>query len=179
MGLGEWIKRLFSRRGPIKETVPFFDVESGRVVRIPASELRPGVVQARIQGVEELVWVLPDQLKQGELRHPPFDEEIRAYIRQIQDAFAEHRPLSFEEWEDGFRRDANPEREIAVWSHAADVYTVFAKEEASWERRKDIYRVIVACLTTSPDTVWHVLRPAFLTRPEAERVVNRFYGRAT
>jgi hypothetical protein len=156
--------------------VPFLDVPSGRVVRIPASELRPGVIQARVQGIDELVWVLPDQLKEGEVKHPPFGEDVRDHIRQIQAAFAEHRALSFEEWEDGFRRDARPEREIAIWSHAADVYQVFATQEPSPERRKDIYRVIVACLTTSPEAVWHVLRPAVLSKAEAEKVVKRFYG---
>jgi hypothetical protein len=177
MGLGDWIKRLFGRRRPPAETVPYFDVEVGRVVHIPASELRPGVIQAQIQGIEGLVWVSPDQLKPGDVKHPPFGEEILAYLRQIQAAFAEQRPLSLEEWEDEFRRDANPEREIAIWSHAADVYTAFAGDEPSPERRRDIYRVIVACMTTTPDTVWHVLRPQALTRPEAERIVNRFYGR--
>jgi hypothetical protein len=140
MGLRDWFKRRFGSGGSSGELVPFFDVESGRVVRIPASELRPGVVQARVQGIEGLVWLLPGQLKQGDVKHPPFDEGTRTYIRQIREAFAEHRPLSFEEWEDGFRRDANPEREIALWSHAADIYTAFAGSEASAERRRDTYR---------------------------------------
>src|SRR5438477_2186522 len=166
MGLGDWLKRRFGHGRSSGEMVPFFDVESGRVVQIPATELRPGAVQARVQGIEGLVWLLPDQLKPGEVKHPPFDEDVRAYIRQIQAAFAEHRPLSFEEWEDGFRRDAEPAREIALWSHAADVYTAFAGTEPSPERRKDVYRCIVACLTTGPDTVWHVLRPAVLSRAE-------------
>jgi hypothetical protein len=177
MGLGDWLKRRFGGRPT--EMVRFFDVESGRVVRIPAAELRPGAVQARVQGIEGLVWLLPDQLQQGEIKHPPFAEDVRAYIRQIQEAFAEHRPLSFEEWEDGFRRDAEPAREIALWSHAADVYTAFAGTEPSAERRKDVYRCIVACLTAGPDTVWHVLRPAVLSRAEAEQVVQRFYGKST
>jgi hypothetical protein len=175
MGLGDWLKRRFGGRRT--EMVRFFDMESRRVVHIPAAELRPGAVQARVQGIEGLVWLLPDQLQEGEIKHPPFAEDVRAYVRQIQGAFAEHRPLSFEEWEDGFRRDAEPAREIALWSHAADVYTAFAASEPSAERRKDIYRCIVACLTTGPDAVWHVLRPAVLSRAEAEQVVRRFYGK--
>jgi hypothetical protein len=178
MGLSDWLKRLFGGGGSSTEMVPFFDVKSGRVVHIPALELRPGVVQARVQGIEGLVWVLPDQLKQGEIKHPPFDEGIRAYIRQIQEAFTEHRSLSFDEWEDGFRRDANPEREIAIWSHAADIYVAVAGSEPSAERRKDVYRCIVACLTTTPESVWHVLKPAVLSRAEAEQVVRRFYGKS-
>jgi hypothetical protein len=158
--------------------VPFFDVPSGRVVQIPASELRPGAVQARVPGIEGLVWLLPDQLQQGEVKHPPFEDGVRAYIRQIQEAFAEHRSLSFDEWEDGFRRDASPEREIAIWSHAADIYTAFAGRERSAERRRDIYRCIVACLTSGPDAVWHVLKPEVLSRAEAEQIVSRFFGQS-
>lgn len=139
--------------------------------------MRPGAIQVRPQATGGVVWALPEQLHQGEVQHPEFDEGIREYIRQIQAVFAEHRPLSFEEWEDGFRRDADPAREIAFWSHAADVYTAFAADESSPERRRDVYRCIVACMTTGPDTVWHVLRPEVLSRLEAEQVVKRFFGR--
>jgi hypothetical protein len=180
MGFRDWLKRCFGRRGNSIEMVPFFDLAGRRVVQIPVSELRPGMVQARVQGIEGLVWVLPhqDQLKQREVKHPPFDEGTRDYIRQIHEAFAEQRSLSLDEWEDGFRQDAKPEREIAIWSHAADIYTAFAVSETSAERRRDIYRCIVACLTSGPDTVWHVLRPKVLGRAEAEQVVNRFFGKS-
>jgi len=178
MGLGNWLKRCFGSSGSSTKRVPFYDVESGRVVQIPASELPPGVVQARIEGVEGLVWLLPDQLKQGDVLQAPFDQGIQAYIRQIQEAFAEHRSLSFDEWEAGFRRDANPEREIAIWSHAADIYTAFAGSEPSARRRKDMYRCIVACLTSGPAGVWHVLRQEVLSRAEAEQIVDRFFGKS-
>ena len=176
MGLLAWLKGLSGRGRRSAQMVPFLDVETGRVVQIPASELRPGAVQIQMQGIG-LVWALPHQFKDGGILHPPFDEGVRAYIRQIDEAFGEHRQLSFDDWEDGFRRDAKPEREIALWSHAADVYTAFASGEPSPERRKDMYRCIVACLTATPDTVWHILKPAVLSRREVEQVVNRFYGK--
>jgi hypothetical protein len=177
MGLGDWLRKAFSVRRPSQEMVPFLDVEAGRVVRIPASELRPGAMQVRLQDSGEVVWALPEQILAGEVKHAEFDEGIRDYIRQIQDAFAEQRPLSFEEWEEGFRRDTNPEREIALWSHAADVYIAFTASEPSAESRRDVYRCIVTCMATSPDAVWHVLRPEVLSREEAGRVVNRFFGK--
>ncbi len=177
MGLGNWLQKTFGGRQPSQEMVPFLDTAAGRVVRIPASELRPGVIQVRLQGTDQVVWALPEQLHQGEVMHPEFDEGIRDYIRQIQAAFVEHRPLSFEEWEEGFRRDANPEREIAIWSHAGDVYTAFAGNEPVAARRKDVYRCIVTCMTTGPDAVWQVLRHEVLSRAETEQVVNRFFGK--
>lgn len=134
MGLGNWLRKTFGgKQPPPQEMVPFLDVEVGMVVRIPVSELRPGVIQVRVHGSDEIVWASPEQLREGEVKHPEFDEGIRDYIRQIQAAFAEQRPPTFEEWEDGFRRDANPTREIAIWSHAADIFTAFASHEPSAE----------------------------------------------
>jgi hypothetical protein len=156
--------------------VPFLHLESGRIEHVPLSDLPPGAVRAQVDGIDGVVWLRPELLKQGEIRHPPFSEEIRDYLRRIQGAFAEHRPLTLADWEDGFRRDANPEREIALWLHAGDVYTDFARGEPSAERRRDLYRCVVTCLTTGPDAALEVFRPETLTRVEAERVVRRFFG---
>jgi hypothetical protein len=178
MWIFTWFKSLFSRRGSPEGFVPFYDVPSQRVIHIPPSELRPGCIQARVAGIEGVVWLLPEQLQPGPIRHPPFDEEIRSYIRDIQAAFAEHRDLSFEEWEEGFRRDADPEREIAGFSYAADVYRLFTDKESDAARRADVYDLLIACMTTSPESVWHVVKLNALTRAEAERIVRRFYGGA-
>jgi len=176
MGFRTWLNR-FLGKPELPDTAPFYDFDSRSVVHIPRRELSPGAVQVQIQGMDGLVWVLPDQLQQRPIQHPLFDEDIRDYIRQIQGAFAEHRDLTLDEWEDGFRRDANPEREIALWSHAADVYVQFTSDEESHDRRVDVYRCIVACMTASPDSVWNVLEPQVLDRTEAQRVVDSFYGR--
>ncbi len=176
MGLLDWlIRRMAASASP--DTVPFYDVEAQRLVQIPRAELRPGAVQIRIEGldVDGPVWVLPQQLTPGPIQHEPFDEEVRDVIRRIQDVFAEHRPLSFEEWEDGFRRDRTPMQEIALWSHAADVYEEFVQQEDDAVRRRDIYISIVTCMNTGPDSVWSVLRPETLDRPETETLVDRFY----
>lgn len=176
MSIFSRIKSLFARPSSPDGFVPFYDVPSRRVVRIPPAELRPGCVQSRVEGVEGIVWILCEQVHEGPIRHPPFDEEVRTYIRDIQAAFAEHRELSVDEWEEGFRRDGNPEREIAGFSYAADVYQLFTKDDQDATRRADVYRLLIACMTTSPESVWHVVKLNALARPEAERIVRRFYG---
>jgi hypothetical protein len=175
MGLWYWIKRQFGDRSSSTRLVPFLDQASRRIVQIPVSELRPGMIQVQLQPSGNVVWALPDQFRQGEIRHPVFIEAVRDHIRRIQNVFAEHRSLSFEQWEDGFRRDARPEKQIAIWSHAADVYRAFADNEISPEKRKEFYRVILACLTSSRDSVWYVLQLEVLSRSEAETVIERFY----
>ena len=176
MGILSRIKSFFARRPSPSGFVPFHDVPSRRVIHIPPGELRPGCVQARVEGVEEIVWILPEQLQEAPIRHPPFDEEMRSYIREIQSAFAEQRDVSVEEWEEGFRRDADPEREIAMFAYAAEVYRLFTDHEEDAMKRADIYGLLIACMTTSPDSVWHVVKLNALTRPEAERIARRFYG---
>ena len=116
----------------------------------------------------------------GKVKHPPFDKRIRKIIRHIQKTFAEHDKRSVKVWEDGFRSDTHPEKEIAYWSHAADIYKEFASGEVSHERCADIYRCIVTCLITiTPESVWHVFKPTVLSRAEAEQIVNRYYGKNT
>ncbi|TWT32626.1 hypothetical protein [Blastopirellula retiformator] len=176
MGLGDWWKRLFPRTDSSNDTVLFYDVEAEHPVRIPKRELRPGAIQVQVQGIDEVVWILPDNVQQGPLRHEPFDDEVREMIEQIQATFAEHYALSFDQWEEGFRRDADPAQEIAVWLHAGEVYRQFAADEPSADRRQDIYRCIAACLTASHDTVWNVLEPQALSREEAKRIVDCYFN---
>jgi hypothetical protein len=177
MNISKWISSLFKRPASAQMvSVQFFDVAIGRAVSIPACELRPGCIQIRLQGSTDVVWADPSQLKQGEIQQPPFNDAMRADIKKIQMAFAEHRNLTVEEWEDGFRRDTHPDREIAMWLNAADVYRQFAWNEMRADRRDEIYGIIVACLTAAPDSVWHVIRHAALTKPEVEQIIQRYYG---
>lgn len=176
MGLRDWLKRRIDN-SDAPDTVPLYDVDARSVVQIPRRELSSNAIQVQIQGMDGLFWVLPDQVQEGPIKHDPFIEEIRDYLRHIHVAFSEHRDLTLEEWEDGFRRDTTPEREIALWSHAADVHLHFAADEPSPDRRIDIYDCIVACMTTQPDSVWDALRPKALDTSEAKQVVDRFFGK--
>jgi len=175
MGFLSWLRGLFGRRSEKVPTVPYWDATSKRVIRIPKAELAPGAIQARMEGQQELVWLLPEDLQQGGHLHPPFQEDVLLYIRRIQSTFAEHRPISVEEWEDGFRRDANPTQEIALWIYSAEIYEEFTQGETLAARRADVWRVLVACLTTSSEGVYDVLRTSALSREEAERIVRRYF----
>lgn len=180
MGFFDWIKRALRRAPSPSDLVRYYDQGSRQVIRIPRSELAPGCMLVRIQGIDEPVWASSVQYQSGPLRHPPFSEEIREYVRRIQSTFAEHRPLSAEEWEDGFRRDTNVEQEIALWIHAGSIYAAFTESEQNPARRKHYYQAVVACLTASPDGVKHVLPPGPLSENEVEEVVRKFFpGKST
>ena len=73
--------------------ISFLD-DTGTVVRIPASRLPPGGIQIQLQGSDSVVWTIPEGFQKSYLRHSEIEEDVRDYIRQIQAAFSEQRPLS-------------------------------------------------------------------------------------
>lgn len=157
------------------ERIPFYDYETKKVIYIPKSALRPGMIRVHIEGTDEVVWAAPENLQPGDIKHGPFDEDTRAHIRYIHSTFSEQLTMSFEEWEEGFRRDGNPMREIALWSYAADVYRHFAESEGLSDRRRDIYKCIVACLTTGPQHARSVIEAPTLTEDEIGAILDRFF----
>ncbi len=178
MGLSHWLSNVFHGRRPSEKMVPFLDPRTKRVIQIPASELRPGAILAQKVGSKEADWMMTEDLELGPIRHPEFNEEVRAYIRQIQDAFAEQHPLSFEEWEGGFRRDVDPAPEIALWLHAARVYKAFTDQEPSFARRRDVYCCLITSMgACSPEAVWYTYRPEAISRHEAEQVVRMYFDK--
>src|SRR5689334_22935439 len=112
-----FLSRLFRRQNP--ELVPYHDFATGKTVLIPIVELCPGVVLVRIQAQEGPVSAKADQCKQGHYQHSQFEGEERAAIQSLVTHLADVYARSYEEWEDGFRRDKTPAREIAGWVHLA------------------------------------------------------------
>jgi hypothetical protein len=84
-------------------------------------------------------------------RHGPFDDDVRALLGEIRDALSEVYPLSLEQWEDGFRRDMTPAREIASWLCLARAYRRLVTQVLSGTtlpQRQGIFRVLLAALSS-------------------------------
>ena len=114
----------------MSKTVRVYDSVTERVNTIPAAELAPGMVEAQVEGVGR-VWINSAQVEfEREYQHPPFESGLRDIIeREIQKPLAEVFPRTLEQWEDGFRRDTNPEKEIGVWCRIAARFVEFSESE--------------------------------------------------
>ena len=89
---------------------------------------------------------------------------------------AEVRPLSFDEWEDGFRRDRNPDREIAGWLHlAAILKTMTDKFSLDFPKRKECYRVLVACYTGERATMRERSDTHLLSEEQIDLAIKYFF----
>ena len=159
-------------------TVLWLDPATREVVRIPASELSPGLVQVQMKGSEEPVWADPALFQPSPFQHPPFPEEIRNLLRTIKATLDEVHPMSLEAWEEGFRRDQNPEQEIALWLHLADTYAYLAAKDPQLPlaARQEYFRFLVACANGPREQIWQTTSPGTMDRALAAQLVERFYG---
>lgn len=158
--------------------VQVYDVPTGTLSTIPARELAPGMMRVTMNGVEGDCWIRPDQLQQSPYQHPPFDEEARAYLHQIKDALDEVHCMSLEEWENGFRRDRDAEREMAIWLHIAQVYVRLTKDKPlRIDGRRDVLHILLGCANNPREQVLATAGVQVLSRPEAEAVMAEFFGK--
>lgn len=156
--------------------VSVLDTTTQTVTRLPARELSTHMVEAQVDGIEGTVWVDVRELRPGQYQHPPFTEEVRDILREIKEAVDEFYCLSMEQWEDGFRRDAHPEREIAAWYYLATLYrNLTSSRELSLQQRRDYFKLLVTCLNSPREHVLHVFSPDAISVAEANDVMDQFY----
>jgi hypothetical protein len=147
-----------------EEMIEVYDSETHQLCTIPAKEFVPGM------GAHRVFTVPIEELTKGDYRHPPLPESAKSVCRQIADCLHEVAPGTTEEWEDDFRRDLHPEREMLFWCRVCRVYEHFTKGRGlELGQKKDIYRAVftiaygepakgLRCRTLSPKRVREIER---------------------
>jgi hypothetical protein len=155
------------------DTVRVYDPDTGRTVTIPARELAPGMVQVEREG-EGLVWVPEATLKAGPIRHSEMPG-LRPLFRRLSETFAAVHPVTPERWEDGFRRDRDPTKELKIWVLLADAYLHFAGRVTSADGRRDLFRLLLACANNGRDHALTTVRLTALSRRRADEVIDYMF----
>jgi len=161
----------------MKKTARIYDIKSNKISTIPAAELAPGMVHVEVEGIGR-VWVSATDLKPNDApRHRRLSQTMQDDIRRIKAALDEVRPMTLEAWEDRFRKDAHPEREIAVWSHIASTYIrCIEGRRLQLEQRQDYFKVIAVCSLSTREAVFEVFEPTVISKQEAEHAVELFFS---
>ena len=91
----------------------------------------------------------------GSISIPVLRARERAAIDSLVTDFADVYPLTYEEWEDGFRRDRTypPGKLLAGFTPAAILKVMRERFRFSPAEKKECFRVLAACLTGARDTV--------------------------
>jgi hypothetical protein len=174
----------------MSDTVRVYDPDTRLVTTIPARELAPGMVRSRVTGVDGVVWLPEAVLRRGGIRHGAMPR-FRPLFRRLSETFAEVHPITPEQWEDGFRRDAEPLSKFADWVRIADAYERFAGRLKSPDGRLDLLHLLLACVhgreraffTADPRALPRALAEEAadyvcrtLAREESEALTKRFFS---
>ena len=158
------------------ERVRVYDPDTATESSIPAAELAPGMIRITVQGREGEFWADASRFKPSGYKHPPFNEQVEDILRDIMAKLWEVHPLSLEQWEDGFRRDTNAEREIAIWGYMAHVYSQVTRNRTlSPEHKKKLFEIILSCANNPREHILTVVDLGPVTRQEAEGVIAAFF----
>jgi hypothetical protein len=160
----------------MSKTARVHDLATGKIHTIPAGELAPGMVEADVEGVGR-VWINSAEVKAGrEFKHPPFEPELREFIeREIQKPLAEIWPKTLAQWEDNFRRDAEPEQEIGLWCRIAERFVEFTESEGlNQAQRQECFAIMLHCSTVPPEQILEVVKLKALTREQAQRAIESY-----
>jgi hypothetical protein len=176
----KWLTNVFKRddvRTESEDLVRVYDPTTRTITEMPASQLTPNMIQAQVEGLDGVHWINVGELKLGERQTESFPEEVRDYFREIKSKLDGVYPLSLEEWEDGFLRDAHPEQEIALWLHVADIYNRFTSERnLSLEEKNEYFSVLGTCMNSSRERVLQLSSPQLISKAEVEKVIVAYYG---
>jgi hypothetical protein len=136
-------------------------------------------IQTQYDDITERGYV-KDDIRTPPYRHEHFPPDVMALLEVISNALDEVYPLTIDQWEDGFRRDTNPEQEIAIWLHTVQVYkhiTTKMLQNLHLSHRKTIFRLLVQCMNTSQrDSALQDAASMGIPDQIAEIVVSQFYG---
>ena len=90
----------------------------------------------------------------GEHQHDSLPDEVIAIIQEIKEELADVRPMSMEDWVDGFLRDANPNHEVAGWLHLSKILrTMTDRHDYDEAKRHECFGILIACFTGSRESV--------------------------
>jgi hypothetical protein len=154
--------------------VRVYDPDTKTVVTIPATELAPGMHQARLTSVDGPVFVSADYGGgEGHLNQPPFGDEARAIFGELKETFDGVYTKTLDEWEDGFRKDEHPENEIALWLVMADLFRHFtAGRNLNPDQRQDIFQVVLSFVTNGAERVTATVNPRTIARSRLLQMVE-------
>lgn len=112
-------------------------------------------------------------IQRGPHQHQSFGEEYRPLFERMIRVFADVFPGSAQEWEDDFRRDLNPEREMDIWSKIADCYEHFTDgRDMDLARKKEIFSVFLRCVSEGPKSALKSFDHHILARRQVKEMVD-------
>jgi hypothetical protein len=112
-------------------------------------------------------------LKLNEIVHDSLTDKQLKDIEKIQKVFSEVNTSSLEETITNFKRDQNPDNEIAIWLKMADAYERFTLKrgkQIELNKKNEVYELILLRSMMTEKEVMNRVKVQFLTNDEVKEV---------
>lgn len=159
------------------QIVRIFDFETEKVSEIPAAELAPGMVRAKLPDIGE-VFVSAEQLRRVvQTERKPLPEGFASVARAVWQLL-EKRLSSWAgsqtEWIAEFEKEGHPARELLLWMRLGMVYAAMTHDQTdSEEVCHEVYRVLVSAMNNREHAL-ETVELRRLSRARARKIVERF-----
>ena len=131
------------------------------------------------RSVSRSIRVTPQDLQPGPIRHDALTEQQVTRLRRVRAALAEVDNQPFEKWLDEFRRDAHPDREIAIYEAITGAYKKFCGvRPRSMAEKRDAYGLLLQRSSTTSDDAFRNFTLKALAPDDARELLNYYGGPA-
>jgi hypothetical protein len=114
-------------------------------------------------------------LKPSEIQRDQLSEDQLRRIKKLRETFAEVDSSSLEKWIDNFKRDADPDSEIAIWERVAVAYTNYCSQrQLTLEAKGDVFQALVLRSMTSDEEAVKTLKLKVLSADEARKIMREY-----
>ena len=89
-------------------------------------------------------WVNPNGVHPGQIRHSELTDTQVNRIRALQAHLGKYDGLTLDQWIDNFKRDANPDRELAVWDAISGAMRMTEEKMAlTQDQSREAFKVVL------------------------------------
>ncbi len=155
------------------ENVEVYDIDTKSIRLVPQENLGPEMVRIELNG--RIMWTDGNKLKPNDYQHDPFEGVRKERVMFIMRSLAEVYPQTYDEWEDGFRRDQDPDNEISIWEYIINIYEKHSHFVESPQKKKEIFYVTARCSTSEAIKVLNQVDLSVLPIKEAKDIISDYY----
>ncbi len=117
-------------------------------------------------------WVNANQLHPGPVRHERLTNTQIERIKKVQLVFAEVDNSSIDKWIEDFKRDADPDNEIASWERMAAAYSNYVRgKDLPPEAKQDVFQIVLLRSGASEVEMLRHLKLKVLTEEDAKKII--------
>jgi hypothetical protein len=135
------------------------------------------ISSCNLKKAEENVQTIdPKNIQLSEVVHDSLSKEQIHKIKKIQTTFAEVYPVSLEETITNFKRDQNPDTEIAIWLEMANAYEKYLNSDNKLDlkTKKEVFKLILSRSMMPEEEAIENSKLEILTKEEANKVLSYY-----